>query len=143
MIIVGVNLLVATFLLALLIPRLPMPVLSVIVVGGFILLMLGNGVSVISSLRKKSLRRCTICRLDITGRAFPIWKNPHYESVHHDYSLWLKYSTKSFFLIAIPSVVILALSEFLWLRYGGVYYYLAGLTVLSWIVFGFSWSLYY
>src|SRR5713101_40130 len=138
MIIVGVNLLVATFLLALLIPRLPMPVLSVIVVGGFILLMLGNGVSVISSLRKKSLRRCTICRLDITGRAFPIWKNPHYESVHHDYSLWLKRWIQSFILIAVPSVAILVSSEYLWLKYGGVYSYLAGLTALSWIIFAFS-----
>jgi hypothetical protein len=143
MIIAGVNLLVAAFLLAILIPQLPMLVLSVILVGGFVVLMLGNFVSIFSGLSKKMTRRCTICQSDITGRAFPAWKNPHYELVHHDYSSWLKHSTKIFFLIAVPSIVILASSEFLWLTQGGVYSYFAGLTLVSWVVFGFSWPVYY
>jgi hypothetical protein len=143
MISAGVNLLVGAFLLALLIPRLPVPVLSGIVVAGFILLMLGNVVTVTSSLRPKTLRRCTICRLDITGRAFPIWKNPHYESVHHDYSLWLKHWIQTLILVAGPSVAILVSSEYFWLKYGGVYSYLAGLTALSWITFAFSWTFHY
>ena len=143
MIIAGVNLIVTVVLLALLIPQLPVPVLSVMVVAGFILLMLGNVVSVIASLRQKTLRRCTICRLDITGRAFRIWKNPHYESIHHDYSLWLKRWIRTLILIALPSVAILVSSEYLWLKYGGVYSYLAGLTALSWTIFAFSGSFHY
>ena len=143
MIVAGVNMLVAAFLLAILIPWLPMIVFSVIVVGGFIVLMLGNLVSVFSSLSKNALHRCTICKSDITERAFPIWKNPHYESVHHDYSLWLERSIRSFILIAVPSIVTLVSSEYLWLKYGGSYSYLAGLTALAWVIFAFSWTIRY
>jgi len=143
MIIAGVNMLVAALVFAILIPWLPMIVLSVILVGGLIVLMLGNFVTILSGLSKRTERRCTICQLVITGRAFPIWKNPHYELVHHDYYVWLKGSTNNFFLVAVPSIVILASSEYLWLEYGGVYSYFAGLTVLAWVIFGFSWPVHY
>ena len=143
LIVAGGNILFATIIFAILIPRLPIIVLSVVFSGAIVVLMLGNFVLIFSSFRKKMVRRCNICQSDITGRAFPFWKNPHYESVHHDYSLWLKDSWKRFFLIAVPSMVILASLEYLWLKYGGVYSYLGGLAVLSWIIFGFSWSIYY
>jgi len=143
MIIAGANMLVAALVLAILIPWLPMIVLSVILVGGLIVLILGNFATVLSSLSKRTERRCTICQSVIAGRAFPIWKDPHYELVHHDYYVWLKGATKNFFLVAVPSIAILASSEYLWLKYGGVYSYLAGLTVLAWVIFGFSWPLYY
>lgn len=143
MIITGANILVASFLVAILVPGLPLLVLSAIVVGGFIVLMAGNVLSIILSLSKKTITRCAICGLEFTGRTFPIWKNVHYQSVHHDYSSWLKRSTRNLFLVVLPSIVILTSSLFLWLRYGGAYSYLAGLAVLSWIVFGVSWPAYY
>ena len=143
MVAAGANLLVGSFLLVLLIPWFPQVALSALVVGGFIGLMLGNVVLVISSFSKKASHRCRICRLDITGRVFPIWKNPHYESVHRDYSLWLRRTISVLILLAVPSVVVLVSTEFLWLKYGGVYSYLAGLTALSWIIIGFPWSFNY
>src|SRR5438093_12462520 len=108
MIIAGVNMLVAALVFAILIPWVPMIVLSVILVGGLIVLMLGNFVTIVSGLSKRAEQRFTIFRLVITERALAIWKNPHYELVHHDYYVWLEVQSNNFFLLVVPSVVILA-----------------------------------
>ncbi len=85
--------------------------------------------------------RCKVCGDNVSGLALRFWRKPHYQDSHPQYAIWEGRWFRNLYFAASGFVLVLILSDSLWLSYDGKYGYLAGVANLLFVVFViYDWS---
>ena len=79
--------------------------------------------------------RCTICREKISRNAFREWRQSHYLSVHPEYAKWMGRWMRNFLAIVSVFIVAMIAAEYFWFSRGGLYGVVAGIVILSFVLF--------